>query len=308
MKDLLHKYTGRVADDYNERRSRSNKWAFETTSVESLICDIDITTILDCPVGTGRFWNLYKNRNISATGLDVSHDMLRVARGVWGGTLIPGDMFTYDFGSQRFDCVLCVRFLNWLNFTDASIAIRILSDLSDRYFIASFSSSKTHFTTNNGVHIHDIDSMRSSFRECGFRIVRRFSMMSSSVDAISSVCLLKRGSFETLVDELFYLLDFHSHWRDTSSTDTLRRLATKAVGHSMSLTKYTVIESFYETSDFVKIKSKRRCDMSPRDINAPVILMRHNGRLYVLDGQARINMFISNRNAHQHRCLVVEQQ
>lgn len=74
------KYTGTVATGYDAKRVESPKWAAEQAIIESIIDALpNGSTILDVPVGTGRFIPTYERNEHNWHGADISEDMLREA-------------------------------------------------------------------------------------------------------------------------------------------------------------------------------------------------------------------------------------
>jgi ubiquinone/menaquinone biosynthesis C-methylase UbiE len=138
---LAEKYLGETARTYNARRSSKGKWRKEQTAIDLLFESIPHgSSLVDVPVGTGRFLELCKRREIHVTGIDISEDMLAEARknamqlGV-KADLRLGNIFELPFSDNSFDCALCVRFLNWISIADVSLALAELSRVSKNYVI-----------------------------------------------------------------------------------------------------------------------------------------------------------------------------
>lgn len=74
------KYTGETATGYDAKRASSDKWKIEQAIIEDMLADLpEGATILDAPVGTGRFFDFYERKNFIVRGIDISADMLREA-------------------------------------------------------------------------------------------------------------------------------------------------------------------------------------------------------------------------------------
>ena len=114
---LTSQYFGLVAASYVEHRI-GPKWWLENAAAETLLERIpEGASVLDVPVGTGRFFPIYKSRRLTVSGIDVSRDMLdeaaNYAEEVGAAvTLAEGDIRNLPFPNNHFDLVLCVRFLN----------------------------------------------------------------------------------------------------------------------------------------------------------------------------------------------------
>src|SRR5690606_6662025 len=72
-------YDRERAENYERRRSGSLTWRREQEIVESFLALADPSpgsSVLDVPVGTGRFNDLYQTFRLRTIGIDISADML----------------------------------------------------------------------------------------------------------------------------------------------------------------------------------------------------------------------------------------
>lgn len=105
-------YTGRKALEYDAKREGTGKWLWEQATVEELL-PARARSVIDVPVGTGRFFALYASRGMSVTGVDLSNDMLVEARKKDPSVrLVQGDLL--NLKPAEFDVAVCVRLLNWM--------------------------------------------------------------------------------------------------------------------------------------------------------------------------------------------------
>jgi ubiquinone/menaquinone biosynthesis C-methylase UbiE len=113
-------YRGKTAQDYDRKRRKRKKWRLELDAVETMITHFDAgSSILDLPLGTGRFLPLYKPGNHRVLGLDISLDMLQQARdklqeNVRQPAMAMGDGENIPLKDLSVDYVVCIRLLNWL--------------------------------------------------------------------------------------------------------------------------------------------------------------------------------------------------
>lgn len=128
------KYVGAVAEGYDAKREQSSKWIAEQAAVEEMLDDLPANSrILDIPIGTGRFIDYYRQRHFIVTGLDISEDMLRLARqkvGGWDETFRFGLGNVLDLGifeEMRFDAAVMVRLTRWLSPEDCTKAMQQLA-------------------------------------------------------------------------------------------------------------------------------------------------------------------------------------
>lgn len=114
------RYRGGRALGYDERRSGREFWAKEYAAVRGMLEDITAGAhVLDIPVGTARYAPIYDEFGFQAVGIDVSPDMLAVARAKVAALdvvmdLREGDALAIDAEDRSFDAVVCTRFLNWI--------------------------------------------------------------------------------------------------------------------------------------------------------------------------------------------------
>lgn len=118
---LATKYVGDTAARYDGHRERDGKWRAEDEAAEEMLSLVARgARTLDIPVGTGRLLPALKARGFVAHGLDVSPDMLAIARGRADSLGLKvelglGDIRNIPFGDGHFELVSCLRFLNWID-------------------------------------------------------------------------------------------------------------------------------------------------------------------------------------------------
>lgn len=143
VKELKQKYTGPNIKNYVNKREATPQWIQETKIMGELLARYPSRTIVDIPVGTGRFMQFYaKNRN-KVIGLDVSADMLEQARAeaarqkLQSPRLELADIFEVDPASYRADVAVCLRFLNHLEQEWVPRALKSLAAIATEAVIAS---------------------------------------------------------------------------------------------------------------------------------------------------------------------------
>lgn len=79
------KYAGRIAQGYDEKRQKSEKWQVEQDVVQSMLADLPRGSwVLDAPCGTGRFVEFCRNKGFIYRGIDISQDMIAQAVAKFG--------------------------------------------------------------------------------------------------------------------------------------------------------------------------------------------------------------------------------
>ena len=124
------RYHGEIAEGYDAKREEQPKWHEENRIVREFLIDLPRgTSVLDVPVGTGRFIPLYEELGFNVLGLDISEDMLREAsQKVKADTtyLRTGNAIELDLPDKSYDVAVCIRLFRWI--TPAEVQ-KVLSEL-----------------------------------------------------------------------------------------------------------------------------------------------------------------------------------
>lgn len=132
---IRDKYYGRVAELY-DHRSGSPKWRAEDAAMQRFLDRIGSGSVLDIPVGTGRFLHAYKVRGMSAIGMDISPDMLAQARlKMPDADLRVGDIMEIDLPDKSVDVVTAVRILSWLTVPEVRLALAEVARVSRTWIV-----------------------------------------------------------------------------------------------------------------------------------------------------------------------------
>lgn len=141
-------YRGDYARKY-DRRSLHPKWAREQETVERWLSMIGGNAdVLDIPVGTGRFLEAYDRLGLCAIGMDVSDDMMALARRKcpWAD-LRYGDILDIPMDDGSVDCVVAVRILSWFTRSEMERAVRECARVSKSWIITGggrYDENKVH--------------------------------------------------------------------------------------------------------------------------------------------------------------------
>lgn len=139
---LAQKYDGERAGAYTERRNTAT-WQAEQETVAELLAALvaagAVDSVLDVPVGTGRFLPLYAAHDLPVLGVDVSAAMLAVAREQVADpdrvTLRQGDIFELDAAGFDPSLVVCFRFVNWLPHEEVAAAMAQVTATQPAYVL-----------------------------------------------------------------------------------------------------------------------------------------------------------------------------
>lgn len=110
------KYRGKKAASYDAVRKRQQRWALENEAVARMLRGTT-GAVLDVPCGTGRFFSLYFEERLTVTGVDISEEMLALARRKVprgrSAALKIGD--ATNLRGCECDVAVCVRFLDLID-------------------------------------------------------------------------------------------------------------------------------------------------------------------------------------------------
>jgi ubiquinone/menaquinone biosynthesis C-methylase UbiE len=140
---LSTRYTGGIASSYEAMRTGSSDWPKEQAVVERFLRTLPAgSSIIDVPVGTGRFLEFYKAFGLKPTGLDISADMLASAKVKADALALDIDLAKADirhlaFADRSIDTVLCVRFVNWIDFSGFEAVMAELARVARNTIIVS---------------------------------------------------------------------------------------------------------------------------------------------------------------------------
>src|SRR5690625_7301535 len=101
---------GSTARDYDRKRDYKPCWAREQAAVEKFVRH---GPVLDVPVGTGRYLDIYRRKGLKFQGLDASDEMIAQARKKCPGLVAQrGTVLGLPVGHKRFGTVVRSRLRN----------------------------------------------------------------------------------------------------------------------------------------------------------------------------------------------------
>jgi len=169
-------YNGSRACLYEKKRKTQAKWRFERAVMIKVLERLgdEIKSIIDAPIGSGIFLPFYKTK---VRGYDISQEMLDQAElKQTGAVLQQWDLINKPIYAKA-DLVVCVRFLNLLDWEDATKALVNLLASSKKYILFTMRTVPADFEgkMNVGrVYLHKELAFLRLLSDCGFVIVDRF--------------------------------------------------------------------------------------------------------------------------------------
>lgn len=177
-------YQGDNAEVYEDRRKKNPKWQFEDDVLDSVLnqYESEIKSIIDAPVGTGRFIKRYSllDNSISIYGIDYSEDMIKEAAAKNGAeriVFLKEDLIN-NMLAETADLVICYRFLNLVPWQDAEKILDNLFNASNKYLLFAIRvvddtySGPTYI--ENKIHIHKFSDLDKIILKNRFQITRVF--------------------------------------------------------------------------------------------------------------------------------------
>lgn len=167
LRQIKNKYWGKTAEEYEEGRRHSSHWWREQLTVAKLLQRARVGAsdcVQDVPVGTGRFFPLYKRAGCTVIGVDASPDMITQARATADDlslsdvTLHLGDITDLELTANTAEVSVCIRLMNWLDFSLFQRALSELRRTTSRYIIVGIRLSTEH------VHFGDLFWLKEVFK------------------------------------------------------------------------------------------------------------------------------------------------
>lgn len=168
---MVKPYLGKAATTYEQNRKHEKIWGIEDEILEELLDRHCPESVLDIPVGTGRFLETYERRGIECYGIDLSSDMLELAKKKQRNAILrKGDILDIPLADNSVDMVVCFRLMYFLNLSQVTTAWRELTRVARK--VAVVSARFTHPGGPKAKHV--ITHPWKSFSDaCPWNIPRR---------------------------------------------------------------------------------------------------------------------------------------
>lgn len=282
----LDRYKGAKARSYDSERAHSLRWANEQRAVADMLFS---GPVLDCPLGTGRYASIYQDKGIEAVGIDISPDMLAVAKSRYPDLDARlGSVFDLPFKDKSFEVAVCTRLLDWLDPQEMVAAVRELRRVA-RTMIVSIRYGSEEKKIN---YTHDLAKF---FAECqGLTIcARRVTEITSQ--GVEEIFRLRPPEWSDLVRQfywhgytpLFEVYRLVAEWAEPFgfkppiiAENTCRLMAEFWSGEDLGI----VLDKMTEHHPAYATQQKPR-----HNEDWPATLFRYRGHNVILDGRRRAN-------------------
>ena len=154
------KYQGEIAENYDEIRELKTNTSRDQEIIENILNQFKEGSFIgDIPAGTGRFLLPTISRNMNYLGLDISEDMLSVARQKYSNfknsnnkittkcNLIQGSAEKINIDDESLDWLLSVKFIKHL--PNQEIVEKVLSEFHRVVRIGAIVQVKISNSNNN---------------------------------------------------------------------------------------------------------------------------------------------------------------
>ncbi len=287
-------YYGAIAENYESSRSVKSKWKEEQAAFAEFLTD---GPVLDVPFGTGRFVPIYRAKKLSFTGIDISTDMLAVARRTYPGIEpVLGSAFDLRYGDNEFATAVCVRFLEWLPLERAKTVLDRLRKIAAQLIVTinhGVEGKPEAYTYDLGKFLGAIDGLLIDGRR-----------VTANIPGITSEMFkLRPARWSDVVDQ------FQEH--GDAAEANIQRIADK---HCSLIG----LPSIYVRSDRVKVRAEYwsgnriasivetlcsfddsfRANDVPRRYDRPITVLAGNGPDLILDGRKRAAQWMRQPGPH----------
>lgn len=169
-------YRGKMASGYDAKRLKQKRWHEENRIVEEMLDSIVPGHVLDCPVGTGRFLELYQKSKFHVVGIDSSEEMLKIARtklkrGQKDITLKQGSADNLECPDHTFNTCVAVRFFNLVEPEALVKCFKELTRVTSGHMICTVRLGPEYYS-NSAMATHDEKKWCSMVRKYGWEVVR----------------------------------------------------------------------------------------------------------------------------------------
>lgn len=297
------KYYGSVVERYDAERCHNLRWAREQLAVNDFVSE---GPVLDVPLGTGRYGEIYRAKGLRVTGIDISPDMIAMARRRYPTIEArEGSILALPFPDDAFATAVCTRLLDWLAPDEMARAIAELRRAA-RALVVTIRTGVPRIAVN---YTHDLSRF---YAEIDGLFIAERRVTEVTGDDVEEIFLLRVPIWDDVVrqfpscDRLFVDPD-----------DEIQRLADQWAGrmwrHSVKVSRETatIRAEYWEAArlgalidKMSAIDDRYTTDQPPRFMPGPATILRIGEYEAVLDGRRRINQW--RAGSGRHPVLVIE--
>jgi ubiquinone/menaquinone biosynthesis C-methylase UbiE len=163
------RYRGKMAANYEAKRMKQERWHLENGIVQAML-ELKKGTLLDVPVGTGRFLEFCSSKGFKITGVDSSQEMLDYAnQKVALCVLEIGNATALRFKDKSFDHAICIRFLDLIDEPAMQKVVKELCRVTKKTIVATIRFGDKYVPKSNTA-THDRRKFMALVKRCGWTI------------------------------------------------------------------------------------------------------------------------------------------
>lgn len=288
-------FRGLTPETYDETRRGKPEWPIEQEAVEAFVVN---GPVLDAPIGTGRYVDIYRAKGLKFVGLDISPEMVAYAKRKHHDlTAFVGSIFALPFGEREFETVVCSRLLNWLYPADMARALRELRRVANCLVV----SIRTGHEGDVGNYTHDVEKFYAAID--GLFIEKRQLIRSVPTGDFEMFKLRppRLADVHDAFERYEYIADrIAGRWARHFGVVPVPAAKSKLRAEYWSNVRIGQIisdMSSFETVD--GIKSEIVTDEPPRSDAGSLIALRiQSGREMFLDGRRRANKWMKQNGSY----------
>lgn len=265
--------------------------------------------VLDVPVGTGRYLDIYKRKGLKFQGLDASDEMIAQAKRKHPALVAQrGTVLDLPFGHKQFGTVVCSRLLNWLYPVDMAKAVQEIRRVG-KEVVTSIRLGEPGHHEGQGNYTHSHEDFFSAID--GLFIEGREWVLTAP-DGEFAMYHIRKPTRNDVKRQFAWHKDRH---------DAIRRLAhswcerfgvepvdwTKGRVRAEQWHASRIKDLVYQMAAVRNVdgsENRMLTDEPPNRIEGPLTVLRTQGREAMLDGRRRSNVWMRGNGWHQ--VLVIE--
>ena len=138
-------YYGTNAELYEARRKDKPMWGLEQSVVERWVSH---GPVLDVPCGTGRYFDIYKDKGLDFIGMDISTDMLNMTRERFPDAKLDlGSVHNMPYADKQFGTVVCTRLVHWFDLEQTRSAMKEMFRVGEHVLVTLGLGEEKRVTT-----------------------------------------------------------------------------------------------------------------------------------------------------------------
>lgn len=298
---VADRYYGSTARDYDKKRNYKPCWGREQAAVEKFV---RYGPVLDVPVGTGRYLDIYRRKGLKFQGLDASDEMIAQARKKCPGLVAQrGTALDLPFGHKQFGTVVCSRLLNWLYPVDMAKAVQEIRRVgkevvtSIRLGEPGHHEGQGNYTHSHGDFYAAIDGL----------MVAGYEWVLTAPDGEFGMFHLRKPTRNDIKRQFDWHSDKHraiqrlaDSWADRYNVprvDWMKGRIRSEQWHASRIKD--LVYRMSETPNTDGTRNKMLTDEKPGRLEGPITIIRMHGREAMLDGRRRSNVWMKGDGWHQ---------